>query len=538
MIRRKRKQIVYNTEGETIVRPDFNIKLIPPKPLPKPIPEPIPEHITKPIPKPIPKPNPEPIPKWKPISDAENMKDRPYDHTGPTYYDPNYSSPIGMPSEPKPKPKPKSDTVPENMRDRPYDHSRPFSYDPNYSSPIGMPSEPKPKPKPIPIPEYMRNRPGDPSRPFSYDPDYRRSFGKYNEPKPSAPIEPIQPFKPEPRPPRKPGKSDYSMRPGDPSRPYYDPDYSRPIGDPNIPPSTNTNPFIKAMTEPDISDAEGLRRAYASPSNTYMFKGVLYVAGTQGGVFSKDMAENMKYIVAPAIKSTVLSTIQQMAKTAVMGLFERESELAVNVGFGIDHYLEKKELSDEMKKSMEPDIAGLTRFKDAETAYLANRNYIHRVVGDSSGGAVIEALKAKYPEIEGGNGYGAPIFDVFGRSRIREFLQEQRESRNGRYGDKWYNQPSKIADNIYQDLLEKALATDSVRSYKETGIDQHRTLGDPIAALNNSAFTSVSSISDILSKNTLTHSYELTASNISTSIGTGELADGYITKDGTPVMFQ
>ena len=35
-----------------------------------------------------------------------------------------------------------------------------------------------------------------------------------------------------------------------------------------------TNPFIKAMTEPDISDAEGLRRAYASDSNTYLFKGI------------------------------------------------------------------------------------------------------------------------------------------------------------------------------------------------------------------------------------------------------------------------
>ena len=31
----------------------------------------------------------------------------------------------------------------------------------------------------------------------------------------------------------------------------------------------NGNPFIKALSEPDISDAEGLKRAYESDSNTY-----------------------------------------------------------------------------------------------------------------------------------------------------------------------------------------------------------------------------------------------------------------------------
>ncbi len=92
--------------------------------------------------------------------------------------------------------------------------------------------------------------------------------------------------------------------------------------------------------------------------------------------------------------------------------------------------------------------------------------------------------------------------------------------------------------NAYQTVIEKALGGDSVESFKEAGIEQHRTLGDPIAAFNNSATTTVSFISDILNKNTLTHSYQLTASDISTSKGSSALADGYINHEGSPVMFQ
>ena len=82
-------------------------------------------------------------------------------------------------------------------------------------------------------------------------------------------------------------------------------------------------------------------------------------------------------------------------------------------------------MKDEMK-DLTPAIESLTSFKDAERAYLANRNYIARTVGDSSGSAVIEALKAKYPEIEGGRGYGGPIVDVFARSKIKGALQTER----------------------------------------------------------------------------------------------------------------
>jgi undecaprenyl pyrophosphate phosphatase UppP len=83
--------------------------------------------------------------------------------------------------------------------------------------------------------------------------------------------------------------------------------------------------------------------------------------------------------------------------------------------------------------------------------------------------------------------------------------------------DKWFNKPEKMVNKVIQDQIESALGLDSVKTSKETGIEQHRTIFDPIAGFNNSATTIVPSISDVLSKNTLTHSYELTASNISTS---------------------
>jgi hypothetical protein len=293
-------------------------------------------------------------------------------------------------------------------------------------------------------------------------PDFNRKTVKASEP-----IEPKQPYEPGPiKPIPKYNPSDYpkgyktdtSQRPGG-IDPYYrsvdttkrykppstvqrtsdtsqrpggiDPYYSYVNKNTNT--SKETNPFIKAMTEPNISDAEGLKRAYASPSNTYMFKGVLYVAGTKGGVFGSDMRENVKYIGIPNIESAIVSNVTQLAKTATTVLFPGE-QLAANIGFGIDMAAERYSMKDEMK-DLTPAIESLTRFKDAEQAYLANKDYIQRVVGDSSGGAVIEALKSKYPDIIGGNGYGSPIVDVFGRSKIKGFLQNEREARNARYGD-------------------------------------------------------------------------------------------------------
>lgn len=372
-------------------------------------------------------------------------------------------------------------------------------------------------------------------------------INKKNNTKPSDSLQPIQPTQPtqptdQPIQPIRPtidvkknkvdpNKSNEFEKPGG-IDPYY-----RYVQTYNK--SITTDPFKLALTDPDISDAEGLKRAYASDTNTYMFKGVLYVAGTKGGIFSKDMAENVRYIGLPNIESGVMTNMQQFAKTAVMGLFGVEEQLAVNIGYGLDSYLEKKTMTDDMKKQLVPEIESLTRFKDAEQAYLSNKNYIQRVVGDSSGGSVIEALKNKYPDIIGGNGYGAPIVDVFGRAKIKQFIQNEKDVKNIIHDpDKWYDRPEKMVNKVFQDQIESALGLDSVKTSKETGIEQHRTAGDIVSAFNNSATTTFSSISDVLSKNTLTHSYELTASNISTSKDSTAAANGWVNDDKTISLFQ
>ncbi len=62
-----------------------------------------------------------------------------------------------------------------------------------------------------------------------------------------------------------------------------------------------TDHFKLALMGPNITDAEGLTRAYASDTNTYMYKGVLYVAGSKS--WGTDMRENFQYIGLPNIKS-------------------------------------------------------------------------------------------------------------------------------------------------------------------------------------------------------------------------------------------
>ena len=149
-------------------------------------------------------------------------------------------------------------------------------------------------------------------------------------------------------------------------------------------------------------------------------------------------------------------------------------------------------------------------------------------------------MKAKYNEIEGGRSYGAPVVDVFARSKMKNILQDEKATRDAQYGDDIKNIPEKIVNDAYQGLIEKALGLNNVKSVKDTGIEEIRLVGDPVASLNNSATTLTASIDDILSKNTLTHSYDLTASNFSTSKDTTRDANGWTNndKDKTTTLFQ
>ena len=312
---------------------------------------------------------------------------------------------------------------------------------------------------------------------------------------------------------------------------------------------------IPAITDPmrlaafgdgkNITDAEGLRRAYESQSSTYVYKGVEYVAGTKGGLLGSDMRENFQYIGIPNIKSAITYNLAQIGAIASSVLPEIAAPALV--GLEVASMFGRPSMSENIKKEMDVglQVENLTRFKDAEKTYLAFRrpdgtNYIQRLVGDSSGGAVISQMKAKYNEIEGGRSYGAPVVDVFARSKMKNILQDEKATRDAQYGNDIKNIPEKIVNDAYQGLIEKALGLDNVKSVKDTGIEQIRLIGDPVASLNNSATTLTASIDDILSKNTLTHSYDLTASNFSTSKDTTRDANGWTNndKDKTTTLFQ
>ena len=321
-------------------------------------------------------------------------------------------------------------------------------------------------------------------------------------------------------------KSETNVRPGG-----NDKYYNKMVSDNNP-----QDLIYKALQGPNITDAEGLRRAYNSPSNTYMYKGVLFVAGTKGGVFGSDMRENIRYIGVPNIKSAITYYATQAGKMATLA-FPEESLIA-DIGFGVDMAIDKNSMKNEMKKELTPDIESLTRFKDAEQAYLYNKNYIQRVVGDSSGAVVIQALKDKYPDIQGGKGYGAPIVDIFGRAKIKTALQTEREIRNAQYGDKISNIPEKFVNDKFQNIIETALGLDDIKTSKDTGIQQIRAAGDIVAGLNNGAdVTVVPSVSDVLSKNTLTHSYDLTA-QYSTTKDTSQYANGFVNDDKSISLVQ
>jgi hypothetical protein len=299
-----------------------------------------------------------------------------------------------------------------------------------------------------------------------------------------------------------------------------------------------TDPFKLALMGPNINDAEGLKRAYESDTNTYMYKGVLYVAGTKGGIFGSDMRENFQYIGIPNLKSAITYNMAQIGATGAAIL--PEVAVPALVGVEVASMFGRPLMSDNVKKEMDVNsqVEKLTRFKDAEKAYLANKGYIQRVVGDSSGAAVIQQLKNKYPEIEGGRGYGAPIVDLFARSKIKGIFQDEKDTRDALYKDDIKNIPEKIVNDTFQKIAEKALGLENFKSTKESGIEQIRTFGDPIAGLNNSATTIIAPVADIMSNNTLTHSYQLTASNYSTSKDTTGAANGWVNDDKTISLFQ
>ncbi len=295
--------------------------------------------------------------------------------------------------------------------------------------------------------------------------------------------------------------------------------------DPNYRGAPMTPMKDNPLRGPAISNAEGLDRAYETDNNTYGYGDTLFIAGTKGPIWGKDWRQNIQYIGIPWLQGLFYDNLDKVQAAATMLAPELAPELALARG---TFEVGKTQAGPGVKDDMKVKVYETDRYKEAEKALKANPN-IKRVVGHSLGGAVALELQKNYPYLKR-EVYGTPYSDVFGKERGKDFLNEERETRNARYGDQWYNQPAKFVDNKAQDLVEKVTGMDQVKGVKETGIQRFRKAGDPISILDNSAQTSMPS-------NLLTaHDYHDIAHDHFTANPSN--AYGYVTPDGKTALFQ
>jgi hypothetical protein len=308
--------------------------------------------------------------------------------------------------------------------------------------------------------------------------------------------------------------------------PKMTPQSQRPGGiDPNYRGIPMTPMKDNPLRGPVISNAEGLDRAYETDNNTYGYGDTLFIAGTKGSIVGKDWRQNIQYIGIPWLQGLFYDNLDKVQAAATMVAPELAPELALARG---TFEVGKTQAGPGVKDDMKVKVYETDRYKEAEKALKANPN-IKRVVGHSLGGAVALELQKNYPYLKG-EVYGTPYSDVLGKERAKDFLNEERETRNARYGDQWYNQPAKFVDNKAQDLVEKVTGMDQVKGVKETGIQRFRQAGDPISILDNSAQTSMPS--NLLKA----HDYhDIAQDHFAVNPSN---AYGYVTPDGKTALFQ
>lgn len=207
------------------------------------------------------------------------------------------------------------------------------------------------------------------------------------------------------------------------------------------PPALEEDHLKQALRGPALSEAELEERAYSSPEGVYVYGDTEAIAGSRGPFWGTDWRQNLTQLGIPFLTTG------------------------------------------------KPNTEELDKFKAAEKAYLAHPGIKH-LVGHSQGGAVAIALAQKYPGLTG-NVYGTPYVDIFGKEATKDWLNEQRNSRNQFLGDKWYTQPAKFVSNKAQDLLEKATGLSDVKGVKESGIERYANVFDGVAMFDGSAKRSI-----------------------------------------------
>lgn len=330
--------------------------------------------------------------------------------------------------------------------------------------PTFVPLQPKYKPDP---PPELPTKPQINDRPGGIDPNYRHI------PEPTLEL-----YK------DRPGKIDHGYR-------YIDSTPRQP------------NPLQNQLSGKPITDAEGLKRAYTSDDNLYVYGDTLYISGTKGPLWGKDWRQNIQYIGIPFVENLVHDNINTIAGAVAVAQPELAPEIGALTGalnFG------KTQESEGVKKDMQVKVYMTDRYKEASRVMQANPN-IKKVVGHSLGGAVALELQKRYSYLTG-NVYGTPYWDPKGKDAIKSFLETQRNYNDNLYGDKWYNAPAKLVDNKMMDFVESAIGVQNADEHK--GINRYRNVGDIVAIADNSATTAIHP--NPFSKTSFVHDYSNQAS--------------------------
>ena len=140
--------------------------------------------------------------------------------------------------------------------------------------------------------------------------------------------------------------------------------------------------FNTNKEEEDITDAEGLRRAYSRPDRLYKHGDRLYVAGTTWTDDKMNVTKPPWYTVA------------------LKGLFPQAFPDNVSLNDAIDDL-----------KIPEFKTRDIQRYKDANNLLQRNSD-VKQLIGHSMGGSVVLQLNKDYNNKFETRTYSAPVFDV------------------------------------------------------------------------------------------------------------------------------
>ena len=211
----------------------------------------------------------------------------------------------------------------------------------------------------------------------------------------------------------------------------------------------------------DVSDSEGLTKAYNSDTNVYVNGDTLHIAGTK--------------------------TLKEWRQ---------------NIVYGLIPLLEWRSI----------DANKHDRYHDAIKALSANPNIKH-LVGHSLGGLVILELHKTHPQYTG-RVYGTPYIDPMARDRMKDFLLEYKKTRDEYVKSGKLNDGNYWISDTWLNVFEKLLGLDALTGMSNSGIERYRNVGDPFTLFDNSANTLVQS--HPFRYLTLTHDYhELAKDNFS-----------------------